>query len=945
MPKPQPKKKAEAAKKKSIGGNSKHFDGNPINSRATDVDWDEDIDDDLAFNSEDEEMFGHHFASKGNDAKKEPKAKDSKKKKASAKRSKGDEDDDDEEGVDFLFDRLNAIGGAEEADGKDTGGFGSIIPRGSRDDAAASAKVKKSGAAATTKVTSLGGRSGATSTSSLLVGQNESLIALPSKGGMVTVASSKTPIRHMKEAEELAELSEAYASSSVSLSESKQQLQKLLKSTASSEATASVAHRLQSATSNTKTIMTEDVDEYRKLQLDRQQTRVLVEKSLKRYTSVLRENRETKHLSFPMDQPESNPVATNIVSMAASLSANKQTGIAAKMQRLLDASGLTARPIAGGTMSGAAADGTVKFGERPEGAEDREGGDDEFLAGMQKEAPDGSLSTNYVSKLKAMLSYEVARRTRLNKIKSKTYRRILRKEEERDNQRREQAFEILNPEAARRKRQAKMETERALERATQKHKNTSKWIRHAKQFSKFDDDTKEAIQQQHLAHQRLMAKMDEDAGEEWGEIDAAERASREASEEADRAVDELVSGTDESKKNSIFWKQTPEGGHEAALPAGSKPIDKARAALRDMDFMKRAKQRDDEDYAEEVAKLKEDVARFQEGLGSVDRKPASTSTKSGRKVFSGPRESTEEVDEADEAAGLTMDAVLDGEVPLPTTKKAGTKRARVELKELSAKGLTATDAPDAASGSPSFAEAAFDDLADTSDFVGKRGTGAAGSSSSKRLTKKALAASEESEQPTTAPARRTRITILPEVAAPEMNEANQEFLVTRAFAKDEIDEDFLALKEQQTESVMRPADHNASLPGWGEWGGESERLNKQHKERAAQRDLARKIEKSTLMKSRADAHLDNVIINHDVDILPDKYSLHMVPRPFSNSTEFLRSMRHPTGPEWNTPLTFKEGTQPRITTKQGVGINPLDLTTRKAKAKTSRKKVSAKKGV
>eukprot|EP00656_Telonema_subtile_P018306 TRINITY_DN19879_c0_g1_i1.p2 TRINITY_DN19879_c0_g1~~TRINITY_DN19879_c0_g1_i1.p2 ORF type:complete len:199 (+),score=39.83 TRINITY_DN19879_c0_g1_i1:268-864(+) len=174
---------------------------------------------------------------------------------------------------------------------------------------------------------------------------------------------------------------------------------------------------------------------------------------------------------------------------------------------------------------------------------------------------------------------------------------------------------------------------------------------------------------------------------------------------------------------------------------------------------------------------------------------------------------------------------------------------------------------------------------------------------------------------------------------------DQEYLVTRAFAKDEIDEDFMALKDQQTESVMRPADRNMSLPGWGEWGGENDWLNSQHKERVAQKELARKIEKTTLMKSRADAHLDNVIINHDVHILPSKYSLHMVPRPFSNSTEFLRSMRPPTGPEWNTPLTFKEGTQPRITTKQGVGINPLDLTLRKAKAKTARKKVNDKKEI
>lgn len=930
------KSKAVVKSKAPRSGGSKHFDGNPINAHASNADWDEDIEDDLAFNSDDEAQFGHHFAKSSSSS--APK-KDAKKEKAPKKKSKkNDDDDEEEEGMDFLFDRLNAIGGDQDdgAAAKDNGGYGAIVPRGKTE----KLEARKTKASAGTKVSALGGRSGAMSTSNLLVGQNESLIAVPSKVGITS--SAKEPTKHMKEAEELAELSEAYANRNVSTMEGKKQLKKLLNSAAADEATAGAANRLKAAASNTKTLMSEDVDEYRKSQMDRQQTRALVDKSLKRYNAVLREHREAKHLSFPLNQPDSNPVATNIGSMAASLSSKKQTGIAAKMQQLLDASGLTARPIAGGTMTGAAPDGSVKFSERPDGAEDREGGEDEFLTGMNKEGADGSMSTGYISKLKAMLSYEVARRTRLNKIKSKTYRRIIRKEEDREKQRRDQAFEILNPEAARLKRQEKMEKERALERATQKHKNTSKWIRHAKQFSKFDDDTKEAIQQQHMAHQRLMAKMDEDAGEEWGEIDEAEKASREASAEADRAVDELLTAED-SKKDSIFWNNGKSEGGDAA-PVGSKPIDKARASLKDMEFMKRAKKRDDEEYAEEVDRLKEDVARYKEGLGSVDRKPA-VSKSGGRKVFEGPGATTAAEEAADDA-GLSMDAVLDGEVPAPVQKKAGAKRPRVEVKEFTAPGLKVGG--EAEEHQASFVEADFDELADTSDFVGKRGTGAAGSKKKDTTTE-----APKKYQPT----KPTRITIMAEEATTTTTVetqqqqiasnagVDQEYLVTRAFAKDEIDEDFMALKDQQTESVMRPADRNMSLPGWGEWGGENDWLNSQHKERVAQKELARKIEKTTLMKSRADAHLDNVIINHDVDILPSKYSLHMVPRPFSNSTEFLRSMRHPTGPEWNTPLTFKEGTQPRITTKQGVGINPLDLTLRKAKAKTARKKVNDKKEI
>lgn len=108
-------------------------------------------------------------------------------------------------------------------------------------------------------------------------------------------------------------------------------------------------------------------------------------------------------------------------------------------------------------------------------------------------------------------------------------------------------------------------------------------------------------------------------------------------------------------------------------------------------------------------------------------------------------------------------------------------------------------------------------------------------------------------------------------------------------------------------------------------------------------ELQRALQKTALMKARADAHLDHVIISHEVDLVPSKYSLHMIPRPFSNAKEYALSMRQPVGPEWNTPMSFKETTQPRITTVQGAIIEPMDLSLRKEKAKTKRRKVEKKK--
>ena len=172
----------------------------------------------------------------------------------------------------------------------------------------------------------------------------------------------------------------------------------------------------------------------------------------------------------------------------------------------------------------------------------------------------------------------------------------------------------------------------------------------------------------------------------------------------------------------------------------------------------------------------------------------------------------------------------------------------------------------------------------------------------------------------------------------EEGDAQQDYLVSRAFAGDNVDEDFLKMKEQQVETIMKPQDPNASLPGWGEWGGEDEELNSAHKKRVEASELSRKIEKSTLMKSRVDSNMDHVVVNHDVDLVPSGYNLKIVPRPFANATEFSRHMRQPLGPEWNTATTYRDGVQPRITTKQGAIIDPLSKRTGTRKAKTTMRK-------
>mmetsp|Transcript_71879 Transcript_71879/g.83540 ORF Transcript_71879/g.83540 Transcript_71879/m.83540 type:complete len:965 (+) Transcript_71879:49-2943(+) len=917
---------------------------------------DEDIDDDLAFNSEDEEKYGAFFASKAEDGSKSKKKL--KKKQASASSAVADS-----------FDRLHAV--KEDADGEAEMGFSDD----SRDEIDLSEMLdskEDKRAARTNRRSKREGRRSAPD--SKLTKEEESILG---------------PIEGLDTSNEALSAKQRKAAG----------LHELLQGAPETAA----VHRLQEALKSRKNLLAEDVDDLTKERMTRAHTRDGLKSNLKKYSTVLKLQKETPHLKFPLHADDANPVPGTIGSLAAALSKNAAAeqrsasdkkgtpateSMASKMDTILRASGLGSIRAAEKSKDDAQKE-HIAFddGEPGEDGEDVDGNS----GGMNQR-----IQVGYMAKLKSMLSYEIAKRKRLNKIKSKTYRRILRKEKERDQERRQKALELLNPEAARARLREKMEKLRAEERATQKHKNTSKWVKHAKKFSKFDSDTKDAIDEQHVLRQRLMAKMDEEADHEIAQV--ADDMS-ESSEEEMR-VDELLVGKKDAK--SILWQQEGEDDDDGQPMSA---VQKSRKELMKMGFMQRGKERSEAELNHDLENLQKDIERYRNGedLLHVPSGMLSKGQKKARAALEDEDEDLAEAeaaeDDAKELEGLnvqskkkpakksSVDATASsvqtkGLGRKVVTESAAHKAQDVVLKKRGGISIAShADDGNVAEGvstngwnddeeleetewhegdeekkNPETLRTSHDELADDVDeFAGAReGRKKASKVSTTRVVIPVISSVSVEESSGTS-RKRVReeaavdvaveqgATAEPSATAEDEAEGIQEYLITRAFAMDDVDDDFLKAKEAQVEAMMKPEDRNASLPGWGEWGGEDERLNQRHRDRVEAKALERKIAKTALMKARADAQLDNVIINHDVDLVPDRQTLHMVPRPFSNPTEFARSMRQPMGPEWNTPMSFKEGTQPRITTTQGVVIEPLDLTTQRKKAKTVRRKLAAKK--
>ncbi|KAG5470823.1 hypothetical protein CUR178_02127 [Leishmania enriettii] len=945
---------------------------------------DEDIDDDLAFNSEDERLYGDFFSENATEKSTLSKKKSS----ARPSRDSGLHEDDDvallEDGLAVVGksertksarkgpktkDRCGAAEGADDGldsyheEGQSSGGDEDFIDLSDMLDMSLKAEKKKKQAKAkkATRITETGAKVAKKRRASQLTDEPESVFGLAdatTSGGAASYTGAMQRILRQKEG-------------------------------LTDRDVEAVKGRIKRSLQSKRNIVAVDADDLTKDRLTRKEVRAIVDEGMERYKPLLKELDSAKHIQFPMHLPDSTPVASSVGGIVAAADAQFRSDRAVtpaqsnssayrfgqKMDALLSKAGLSRRHVGDGADTPNSIGNYVKFDDGAANAAQSHGVEDAV-------AP----TSGYVAKLKAMLAYENSRRKRLNRIKSKTYRRILRKEKEREKERQQKAFELLHPELARQRLAERLLKARIEERVTQKHKNTSAWVKHAKRFAQFDDNTKDAIDDQHATHQRLMQKMEQDAGEENYERYMAGDNQSEVSSEEERAVDALIEtvsasgGAPLSRRDvkSILWSSVDaleDDENPSAGMKGSSPISRARAELREMRFMKNAREREEKDYEDQLDALRRDIEKHQreeradgevdgeeaEEVGGAPRKPSSNSTLSpaaaGRVAFKKGKKSgaTEQVllrrqggirieasDAGAEPSGNESDGAEVGSVVSVSSSEANGKSSSVDGSDTNGRVRARNVKTEKAKQSVPSAQP-------TSEFAGSRRNAqqerglVKKKATSTRVTilpRKRARSDDNAAAAATAPLASTaeESTSVPE----EDLRLHQEYLISRAFAHDDVDEDFMKEKESQVETIMRPEDKNQSLPGWGEWGGEDPELNRRHQEAVVHQATQRQIEKSFLLKSRADAALEHVIINHDgVELVPNRMTLHMVPRPFSNPQEFARSMRQPMGPEWTSALSFKEGVQPRIEVRQGQSLLPLDLSLRRPKTKTKRRKTKA----
>ncbi|KAI8988151.1 small-subunit processome [Mycotypha africana] len=450
---------------------------------------------------------------------------------------------------------------------------------------------------------------------------------------------------------------------------------------------------------------------------------------------------------------------------------------------------------------------------------------------------------------------------RLKKIKSKSYRKLKRKEKDRVVHQMDEIDHDMEGDED-------VALQRAKERMTLKHKNTSKWAKRALARGVKDEGTREAIMEQLRRGDELRRRMEgENSGDESDGED--EYNGENASDSDDEKVEE---------NEDDHYTVVANNPGRMAFGAKAKQIKNESAGTKNRDSF-------EEEWLPVNSDDEETEDKVEEHYTVVANNP-------GRIAFDGKAKQTKAESNADDSANpwLQADTSRLNKKASKNKTLSGQNESRVEhsIAKLNKKKEASAAARDA------------------TEDVELDLTNVATISSSRTISTAKTAkgdSDDESLDEDDTPTDKNTVAF------------SQRELVARAFANDDVVTEFEEEKRAEIEEDEDKVE-DLTLPGWGSWGGAGVRENKKKKKII-------KVTKGIDADKRKDAKLAHVIINEKLNKKAEKYSSTNVPFPFKTMEQYERSISQPVGSEWNTRQTFMKLTKPRVITKLGKVIDPV----------------------
>lgn len=705
------------------------------------------------------------------------------------------------------------------------------------------------------------------------------------------------------------------------------------------------------------------------------------------FQTVVRRNRQKETMDFR----EQTPKIENLTAASLTSKFSAQTSMEKEVEALLKAGDLSDRAIAKDEQDELAA---KKVSQA------------EVLQRQQE-----------LAKMRALMFYEEQKQKRIKKIKSKLYHKIRNGQDKKAAEKQRKQLRELDPELADQLDQ-EMAEKRAEERMTLKHTNTSKWVKHQlKRGTLADNETRGAIAEQLRRGEELRRKVrtahsddeddddDDDSGDEH--VDAVTRLQKRLEKQADALVmeitnDEASASQAKGLQGMKFMQRAVQKQREKARSEAEKLLRELKGddggllsdgdaassddesakpadATADGAGSKKKNRKKNKKSVVVTAEDKEAVAKalpkgaLQTGTVSMDKGLSARSSGAvAVDLGDGTSAKTLGVDTSASASGKTIElgakakaaaaaaksskAAAASDAPATETEEnpwlsgasASTKNKKRNKKAASKKGQSGADVASAIESlSKSVAKDADVASATSVNALSVLTGGGASKNSKKRKLEQTSGSTSESADAPVAVADSAKSAKKAKAVAP-VRDANgkltQEELVRRAFAFADDGDDEIAREKELIASQDTNAKKGAEIAklvgmtGWGSWAGDGVKVSFRQKAREVQAQKLASETKKQVLASRKDAKMDRVLINEKKDKRAAKFTVQDVPYPFTSREEYEMAMRNPLGSDWNTPASTSALTVPKVIKRAGTIINPLALS--KADKKEAKKELS-----
>eukprot|EP01034_Spumella_vulgaris_P021398 gene21398-27428_t len=557
-----------------------------------------------------------------------------------------------------------------------------------------------------------------------------------------------------------------------------------------------------------------------------------------------------------------------------------------------------------------------------------------------------------LAKVKALMFYEQMKRHRLNKIKSKAYRSIHKRQRLRKNGKNQGGGadddDEEDAEEMTEEQKEKNAFDRVKERMDMRHKNTSKWAKMALLHGHADKNLRTAYHESVLLGQELTQRMHEDVGGK----------GKNAATDDDDVYDMSSSTTQGGLKRKSVTQSTAQEMKDILDDSTPLEVDGKYRKLFDMDFMKKAVDQKRERAREDAESVLREIAQMENADDSDDeRVSAPPKAVVGRKRGLQEEDSERVAQAKSEVKGLLGRR---GEGSL-MSMSGKTKNAKISSSSLI---VDSSSTGKSASSSDFDAPGVSDEVDDNPWLMAPTSGGSSagavllGSSSFKMDANKS---SSGAAKLPTKKAKKEMIVVTPSVVTPVaivapvvsttktnnklparvplLMQKSQADLVKMAFSGPDLEAEFNAFKDREIDAEMGVDEKrnnilNTVKAGWGDWAGPGASEMVSQKIQDKRQKLLTQVQSENNKKKlvRKDNKILNVHINERRIKTASKYKIADLPHPFTSWEQYERSLQMPLGEDWNASNVVKSSTQPEIKMRAGRVVEPIKLVKKKTAA-------------